>query len=106
MISTLGHCHLKLKNVPMRSCVCACIAACFYARLWGTDMEQDGVRFEGWLNSEDELHGRGTMHFPDGGWQSCTWIDGVPNGRGEYVGEDWSIIRGTWVCQHVKNILM
>lgn len=63
----------------------------------GTVTDEDGVRFEGWLNDDGELHGRGTMHFPDGGWQSCNWVEGVPNGPGEYVGEDWSIIRGTWL---------
>jgi histone-lysine N-methyltransferase SETD7 len=67
------------------------------ARVWrGTVTDDEGVRFEGWFN-EEGLHGRGTMHFPDGGWQCCTWVDGVPHGPGEYVGDDLSIIRGTWV---------
>jgi len=55
------------------------------------------VRFEGWFNAAGELDGRGTMHFPDGSWQSCQWTDGVPHGPGEYVGDDLSIIKGTWV---------
>jgi len=38
-----------------------------------TVTDEDGVRFEGWFNAEGELHGRGTMHFPDGGWQTCSW---------------------------------
>ena len=67
------------------------------ARHRGTVTDEDGIRFEGWFNKDGELDGRGTMHFPDGGWQTCTWVDGVPNGEGEYVGDDLSIIRGNWV---------
>lgn len=63
----------------------------------GTVTDEEGVRFEGWFDEAGDLHGRGTMHFPDGGWQQCTWVHGVPHGKGEYVGDDLSIIRGTWV---------
>jgi hypothetical protein len=67
------------------------------ARRRGTVTDEEGVRFEGWFDEAGDLHGRGTMHFPDGGWQQCTWVHGVPHGKGEYVGDDLSIIRGTWV---------
>lgn len=66
-------------------------------RTRGSRTDEQGVRFEGWFNAEGELHGRGTMYFPDGSWQSCQWADGVPNGPGEYVGEDHSMVKGTWV---------
>ena len=43
-------------------------------RSWrGTKIDEEGVRLEGWFNEAGELHGRGTMHFPDGSWQSCRW---------------------------------
>ncbi len=67
------------------------------ARRRGTVTDEEGVRFEGWFDEAGDLHGRGTMHFPDGSWQTCTWEHGVPHGAGEYVGDDLSIIRGTWV---------
>lgn len=67
------------------------------SRRRGSRTDAEGVRFEGWFNEEGELHGRGTMYFPDGSWQTCQWIDGVPNGPGEYVGDDLSIVKGTWV---------
>jgi len=60
-----------------------------------TDARSSRVHYRGALNSEDEPHGDGTLHFPDGSTLQGQFVDGQVEGEATYTQPDGSRVGQT-----------